>query len=395
MKHRFLPALLLSYISIASVAAAIITPALPMIQDAFHLGHGALEWVISIFLLGYVLGQLPYGPLANRIGRVNALRVGLLIYIAGLVICLLASYWLSYPWLLVGRLISALGAASGLACTFILINELLNHEEAKHTISFAVVSFTVGIGLAVSIGGWITQYLSWEICFWVLLVHAIIMLFFTHFLHEPAIKPIKINIRKLCHELISAIQHKTLVIFALMVGLVSAFSYGYSAVAPIYAVESLHLTPSQYGAWNLVNMLGMLGSGFFSAFLMKRYGAKKTLLIGTSVFAVILAGLALYTFLSVPSVGLFFTITTLMYFIVGLIFPSASFYASRAIECKANAASAMSFINMGSAMLFVVIIGYLPLSSLHALVLCLIVYFVLAGGLGIYQLIHNKALHNH
>ena len=112
---------LLSYISIASVSAAIITPALPEIQAHFSLSLGAVEWIISAFLIGYVGGQLIYGPLANQFGRLKALRIGLVINLFGIVICLMALvvdiYWL----LIIGRLITALGAASGLACTFMLI----------------------------------------------------------------------------------------------------------------------------------------------------------------------------------------------------------------------------------------------------------------------------------
>ena len=75
--------LLLSYITIASISAAIITPGLPLIEHSYELGHGALEWVISIYLLGYMLGQLIYGPLANQFGRLWALRCGLLLNLLG------------------------------------------------------------------------------------------------------------------------------------------------------------------------------------------------------------------------------------------------------------------------------------------------------------------------
>ena len=50
--------LLQSYICVASASAAIITPALPHIERAYALSHGSIEWVVSIFLLGYVLGVL-------------------------------------------------------------------------------------------------------------------------------------------------------------------------------------------------------------------------------------------------------------------------------------------------------------------------------------------------
>ena len=117
-------ALLLSYICIASISATIITPAFPKIQTVYHLSSESLEWVMSIFLIGYVVGQLIYAPIANRYGTLNALRTGLIVNFVGILICLLASTFLmNYSLLLFGRLISALGSASGLVCTFILINE--------------------------------------------------------------------------------------------------------------------------------------------------------------------------------------------------------------------------------------------------------------------------------
>ncbi|WP_264769324.1 MFS transporter [Coxiella burnetii] len=88
--------LLLSYICIASISAAIITPALPHIKQAFALTNGALEWVISIFLFGYVMGQLIYAPLANRFGRLTALRYGLMVNLIGILLCIMATKASSY-----------------------------------------------------------------------------------------------------------------------------------------------------------------------------------------------------------------------------------------------------------------------------------------------------------
>ena len=99
-------AILLSYICIASISAAIITPALPQIEHSFALSHGALEWVISIFLLGYVIGQLIYGALANKFGRLKSLRIGLIINILGILICMSAVSMHNYSFLLLGRLIT-------------------------------------------------------------------------------------------------------------------------------------------------------------------------------------------------------------------------------------------------------------------------------------------------
>jgi MFS family permease len=179
MMNKIKIMLLQSYICVASVSAAIITPALPHIEKTFALSHGSIEWVRSIFLLGYVLGQLIYGPIANRFGRLNALRFGLGINLIGIITCLIAVYVNNYFILLAGRLITALGSAAGLSCTFTLINELLTKEQAKNAMSFALVFFTVGIGLSVTAAGIITEYSHWQYCFLVLLIHGSIMFFST------------------------------------------------------------------------------------------------------------------------------------------------------------------------------------------------------------------------
>ncbi|WP_347251613.1 MFS transporter, partial [Legionella sp.] len=175
---------LLSYISIASFSAAIVTPALPFIQIQFGLRTGQVEWMISAFLIGYVIGQLIYGPLANRWGRLYALRIGLLINLSGILLCLLGLAFSAYWLLIAGRLVSALGAASGLSCTFMLINEWLAEKQRKTAMSYTILSFTFGIGLAVTLGGLMTEYWNWTYCFLFLLIHGVVMLWGTQIFSE-------------------------------------------------------------------------------------------------------------------------------------------------------------------------------------------------------------------
>lgn len=390
---RFKIGLLLSYISMASVSAAIITPALPQIEHAYSLTHGALEWVVSIFLLGYVMGQLIYGPLANRYGRLNALRSGLVINLIGILFCIVSVWYWNYSLLLIGRLVTALGAAAGLSCTFILLNELLDKEQAKHAMSFAIVSFTVGIGLAVTLGGLITQYLHWQNCFWILLVYGLIMFFLTWQFPETLKEPIKLDLLAILSRYRTALKSNKLIIFSLTVGLASAVAYCYSAAAPLYAQSVLHLSPDLYGYWNLINMLGMLMSGFLSAHLLKRYGAPYVLLLGLGLIIPCLISLVLLSITQQPCALWFFTTTMFLYLFSGLLFPAASFFASNAIDDRASASSMMSFINMGSAMIAVVVMGYLPLESISSFTMTLIIFFLIVSALSLRHVMKDLSLH--
>lgn len=371
MINRTQTFLLLCYISIASSSAAIITPALPAISAQFHIDKGTLAWVVSIFLLGYVIGQLIYGPLANRFGRLPALRIGLSINILGILICLLAVSINSYALLILGRGITALGAAAGLICTFILIRELLDETRAKIAMSYSIVAFSIGIGLAVTIGGLITQYLQWQDCFWLLLIHGIIMLVLTWQFPETLKIPQSLNLLQLWKNYATALKNSTLIIFSLFVGMATVFAYCYSAAAPVYAQTILHLSPSNYSYWNILNMAGMLASGFLSAYLLKRLEAKTVLCISLILLLPCLASLIFIFFSSNPVPIWFFGTTSLLYLFVGLMFPAGAFFATSTSIDKANASSMMSFINMAAAMLAVIIMGYLPLSVLSAFIVTL------------------------
>lgn len=368
-------AILLSYISVASLSAAIITPALPNIQSYFDISHGALTWVVTIFLMGYMAGQLIYGPLANRFGKLMALRIGLVINLIGIGICLFAAPLHSFHLLLLGRIVTALGAASGLSCTFMLINSLFEAPQAKFMMSFAVVSFTLGIGLAVLAGGLVTEYASWADCFWLLLIHGILTLLSTWLFQEPAFVKKRLSVRQLWHDYHRVLQSRPLIIFSSFVGLVSVISYTFSAGAPLIAQELLHLSAAEYGYWNSINMVGMLAGGVSAAWALKHHTTLKVLWISLGFIALSIISLIIMAYTQSHSALWFFITIAVMYFFASWVFPSASFLASHTLDDRASASSMMSFINMSAAVVSVLVMGYLPVSALLALIITLGAYF--------------------
>jgi|LakMenEpi03Aug12_release.lakeMendotaPanAssembly.Ray.scaffolds.fasta_scaffold3413683_1 DHA1 family bicyclomycin/chloramphenicol resistance-like MFS transporter len=61
----------------ASFNAILAMPAIPQIALTFHITDGHAQSIMAVFLLGYVFGQLVYGPLSNRYGRIPSLLTGL------------------------------------------------------------------------------------------------------------------------------------------------------------------------------------------------------------------------------------------------------------------------------------------------------------------------------
>jgi len=372
---------LLSYISIASVSAAIITPALPEIQSHFALNPGTVEWIISAFLIGYVAGQLIYGPLANQFGRLKALRIGLTINLVGTVICLIAlvidAYWL----LIIGRLITALGAASGLSCTFMLINEWLPVSLRQTAMSYSVLSFALGVGIAVMLGGLITEYWHWQACFWFLLIHGLIMLWGTSVFSETLVTPRPIHPLAILRDYNAALSSSKLVIFSLVVGYCSAITYCFSAAGPQIAQDLLKLSAAQYGYWNGLNILGMLSGGFLVKQLLVRFPVNTVVAMGLLGIAMGIGSLVMIWGTESQSALWFFLTTASLYLFSSFLFSGGSLVASNALTDKASAAAMMSFVNMGFATLCVILMGYLAVNPLLSFVIVLSFVWLLVVGL--------------
>ena len=366
--------ILLGYISISSVSAAMMTPAFPVIERQMHLSQSSLPWLMGIFLVSYLLAQWSYPSIANRYGRLSALRLGLWINLIGVGFCFWGGFSSHFDLLLVGRFLAGLGSGAGLVCSFILINELLDKDRAKALISVSVLSFTLGIGFAIWIGGLITHHFAWANVFWVLLAQGVLMLASTYLFEEPWEKKIPIHPKTILEGYFSALRSKVLVRYSLAIGSLGAFNYCYTTAAPLLTHQWFHLDPGPYGTYSLLTMVGMGLGGFLGKALLEKYQPRSVVLgalLTMVVSLILLMGLHYFGLLNVLG---FFLLSSWIYLVTSLIYPAASFLASNAIPDRANASGMMSGLNLGSALLCVMVMGYLPLSLFMSFFLVVVVF---------------------
>ncbi len=370
-------AILLSYISTASASGAIITPALPTIEKNFNLSIGEVEWIVTLFLLGYMFGQLIYGPLSNRFGRLPAIRIGFLLNIIGILFSLFAVYGESFFGLLLARFLTSIGAAAGLCCTFTLIHELLPENEAKKALSYSVLSFTLGIGLSIFIGGIITEYLHWGNIFFVLLAHGILLFISTWQFPETIQKKTPIHPRIIIEGYFDVLRSKKLIIYSGIFGVTSVFSYCYSTAAPMIGKQFLGLDAAKYGTWNTSIMIGMLLGSITGAQLIKKIRTHTVVKLALFLLGVGFLSFFIQRAIHLESSLWFFTTATFLYLFMSWLFPSASFLALQNTQDRASASSVMNFINMGAAVMCVALMGYLPFTSFTALIITLFGYLII------------------
>lgn len=143
-------------------------PSLPTLAQALDTTVPAVQLTLSVYLLGFALSQLFYGPFADRYGRKPAILIGIGLYIVGSAICVSAG---SIETLVVGRFIQALGAAFGQVLGRAVIRDLVTPAESARVLAYATVIMGGTSLITPTIGGFVTVFLGWPYIFAVLLAY--------------------------------------------------------------------------------------------------------------------------------------------------------------------------------------------------------------------------------
>src|ERR1043166_1687233 len=85
-------------------------PALPRLTAVFATTPDKAQLTLSVFLAGFALGQLAYGPISDRFGRRPVLLFGLVVYTLAGLGCALAQ---SIDQLILCRLLQGAGGCVG------------------------------------------------------------------------------------------------------------------------------------------------------------------------------------------------------------------------------------------------------------------------------------------
>jgi MFS transporter, DHA1 family, multidrug resistance protein len=161
-----------------------------------------------------------------------------------------------------------------------------------------------------------------------------------------------------------AVQFKNLQLLtaALLMGSGTTIIYSFAALAPFVAINLLHLQPAIYGFANLMPPVGLILGSFVSGEMTNHY--QQTTIIYLGIFMNLLGSVMMLIMAMMHQNALMtlFVPMSICYFGLSCIFGNASTCALRNTADKAHGAAVMSFMNMGSATLIVLLLGTLSIS---------------------------------
>ena len=145
--------------------SSIVNIGLPSIAHTFHTGiSGTIEWIIIGYLVVIAAVLLTFGRIADMIGRRPIFLTGLVVFILGSALSGLAP---SLLLLILARLFQGIGGALIFSVNVAMITSSFPIRERGLALGLNMVVVSLGVAAGPTIGGVITQYLSWRWIFFV------------------------------------------------------------------------------------------------------------------------------------------------------------------------------------------------------------------------------------
>lgn len=339
-----LTALLAMSMALAALGIDLMLPAFGAIRSDLGLaaGSNAVTGLVTAYFLGLALGQLAYGPLADRFGRRPTLFLGYAVYAVG---ALAAALLPSLGGLLVARFVWGLGAAGPRVITLAVVRDRWEGERMARAMSFIMAVFILVPIVAPTIGAAVVSVASWRLLFAACVVAAATMtLWAARRLPETlrASNRRDLNFGRILAAGRHVATHRQTAGYTLaMTALYGVFTSYLGSSEVIYAevFDVSHLFPYLFGGLAAVMGVAML----VNAAVVDRFGTRRFahgVLVGYLLAATLLVGIALATG-GVPPLWLFMVAMALMLSSHALLIPNFNTIAMHPMGAIAGTASSV------------------------------------------------------
>lgn len=296
-KKSFLFFIFLFFIScLGQISSDVYLPALPIIQHAFHTTEHQMQLSLAIYMFGFSISHLLYGPASDHIGRKNPLIVGIGICILGAILCRFATH---IDIFILGRFLQGTGAGAGAVLFLSITRDSYEGNRLAKVSAFLGLSRVVLLASAPLIGSYLLHFFTWRACFTFLFFYAVTCLLGAIFMYKETHKEIDLTVMHIRHSFKNIgrlLAHPIFMVYTFCVMLAFGGILAWLTTLPFLLQNVVGLTPIQFGTVSAIAGLFFFVGGLINALIVEQVGLYKMLLIGLIImfigsFAMLLFGL--------------------------------------------------------------------------------------------------------
>lgn len=356
------------------------TPSLPRIADAFGISYGQAQLTMTVYLAGFALSQIFYGPFSDRFGRRPVILVAISTFLIGSLICALST---DLSLMLLGRFIQSLGASAGGTLSNAAVRDAFPPEIRTKVFLQVNTIFALAPGIGPIAGSLIDHYFGWEANFYLLVLLAILLLL-TLFFGFPEtnrhLNPDAATPRYFVKNYLYLFTQPVYLYYVVIIGLGIGVIYSSLIEAPRLVIVELGYPSKTFTVVALCIVSGFIVGAGICGWLSRYLADSK--LVGIGLCIMLAGSLAVGGFDRIGWITLPTMLASIATIYVGLAFvvPVATSRAVAPFEHIAGSASALlGSVSMGLASASTLLISALPHDSATAM----FITFTLLSALGL------------
>jgi DHA1 family bicyclomycin/chloramphenicol resistance-like MFS transporter len=268
-------------------------PAMPQLQQSFGAGVASVQLTLSIFLVGFALGQVVCGPLSDRWGRRPVLLAGLTLFTLAGLVCAAS---VSLPMLVTARLAQGLGASVGPVVARAIVRDRYDSRRSAAVLSQMTQVMIIAPLLAPTLGGYLLSALGWPAIFLTLGGSGALMLFLcwrympeTAVLKRPEAEEAPTGTAAGLREVIA---HRPSLRHALTTCFTYSGMFAYVGASPFILMDVFGVSKENFGYFFALTAAALLVAATVNRSLLKRR-TPSLLILRRGVVIIFAAGLTL------------------------------------------------------------------------------------------------------
>ncbi len=146
----------------STLDSSIVNVALPTMAEHLGVGMGAIQWVVTSYLILISSTILMFGRIADLKGKKAVYQYGFLIFSIGSLFCGISG---TITTLIISRIVQAVGAAMTMSCSQAIITNVFPANERGRALGLSGTTVALGTMIGPPLGGIMVGLFNWESIF--------------------------------------------------------------------------------------------------------------------------------------------------------------------------------------------------------------------------------------
>jgi len=255
--------ILASLTALAPFAIDTYLPAFEVMENDLATNSNFIQQTLTFYLVPYTIMTIFHGAISDSIGRIKTIKYGMSLFILGSIGCVFAT---SIEMLWISRLIQGVGAGAGNVVARAMVRDLYSGATAQKVMATIQIIFGIAPAIAPMVGGLLLG-ISWQAIFIFLIIYSVLITIFSvNFLPETISKQnqLPFNFESVLNRYKDLLNDKNYIFLILAVSFNFSAFFLYVLSSPIFLMQHLNLSSSQFGYLFIPTVTGMILGSFIS-----------------------------------------------------------------------------------------------------------------------------------